>query len=273
MVCAARAAADGRIATERFADPTAMAFLPPNVRAEVERFRAGEAPRGLRERWTSGSLQARAQMLVVRTVAIDDAVRTAGAEQLVILGAGFDGRAWRMPELKMATVFEVDHPDSQRVKKERTTGLVQAAREVRFVPVDFTKDDLDRALEAAGHDSARPTTWIWEGVVMYLTPAAIEATLAVIARRSAPSSTLVIAYHAPAAMLLLIAPLVRAVGEPIRSVQTARRMRALLARYGFKVERDGDTPSLAAALSAELQNKTRMMKHLRIVVAARTAIR
>ena len=115
-------------------------------------------------------------MMVSRTVAIDEAVRAAASPQVVILGAGLDGRAWRMQELRDVTVFEVDHPDSQRVKRARVSALQQVARDVRFVPVDFTRDRLDDALAAAGHDATRPTTWIWEGVVMYLELADIEAT-------------------------------------------------------------------------------------------------
>ena len=133
-------------------------------------------------------------MMVARTVAIDEAVRAAASPQVVILGAGLDGRAWRMPELRDVTVFEVDHPDSQREKRARAAALQRIAREVRFVPVDFTRDRLDDALAAAGHDPTRPTTWVWEGVVMYLERADIEATLAVIQRRSAPASRLVMMY-------------------------------------------------------------------------------
>src|SRR5207245_167359 len=135
----------------------------------------------------------RAQMMAVRTVAIDEEVRAAAAPQVVILGAGFDGRAWRMPELAGTVVFEVDHPDTQRDKVARAAALPRLAREIRFVPVDFTRESLEEKLAAAGHDPARPTTWLWEGVVMYLTRPEIQATLAVVARRSTPGSRLVIA--------------------------------------------------------------------------------
>jgi Leucine carboxyl methyltransferase len=57
-------------------------------------------------------------------VAIDDAIRTAASPQVVILGAGLDGRAWRVSELADAIVFEVDHPDSQRMKRERAARTV-----------------------------------------------------------------------------------------------------------------------------------------------------
>jgi methyltransferase (TIGR00027 family) len=269
LVCMGRAAAHGATPVARFTDPTAIALLPEKARAQVERFRAGAAPRGPRERLDNLRLDRHAKMMVGRTVAIDDAVRGAPSPQVVILGAGLDGRAWRMPELRQAVVFEVDHPDSQREKRDRVAALSPVAREVRFVPVDFARDSLDGALAAAGHDPARPTTWIWEGVVMYLTPADVEATLAIVARRSAVGSRLVVAYHCPAPILRIVGFLVRRLGEPLRSVLTADAMRALLARHRFTVVRDEDLPTIAAALSPELGRATQILKHLRIVTADR----
>ena len=251
----------------RSSDPTALALLPDDARALVERFRSGVAPKGIRGRLEHTYLDIHTKVMVARTVAIDDAVREASSPQLVILGAGLDGRAWRMPELSETTVFEVDHPDTQREKRERVTSLAQAARDVRFTPVDFTRDNLDDALAAAGHDPAVATTWLWEGVVMYLTPADVEATLTVIERRSAAGSRLIVAYHSPALMLRLIGPIVRRLGEPLRSAFTADTMRTLLARYGFEVVRDDDLSTIGGALSAEIALATRMMKHLRIAIA------
>jgi len=269
MVAAARAAAHGRTADVDFQDPTAMALLPDEARRRVEDFRAGVAPKDLRGRLSRAFFDKRAKMMVARTVAIDEAVRAAGAPQVVILGAGLDGRAWRMPELRDVTVFEVDHPDSQREKQARAAALERFAREVRFVPVDFTRDRLDDALAAAGHDPARPTTWIWEGVIMYLERSDIEATLAVIQRRSAPGSRLVVMYASPSLIVPLIALLLRRVGEPLRSLFTAGQMRALLARHGFAVTRDDDLPAIAARMSAELARDMRAMKHMRVATANR----
>ncbi|HEU0176393.1 MAG TPA: class I SAM-dependent methyltransferase [Blastocatellia bacterium] len=267
LVCMGRAMAHGMTTESRFSDPTALALLPDDARARVERFRAGEAPKGVRGRLEHTYLEKQSNVMVARTVAIDDAVRGAASPQLVILGAGLDGRAWRMPELGETTVFEVDHPDSQRDKRERVAALTSAARDIRFAPVDFTRDNLDDALAAAGHDPALATTWLWEGVVMYLTQADVEATLTVIERRSAAGSRLIVAYHSPALMLRLIGPIVRRLGEPLRSAFTADTMRTLLARYGFGVVRDDDLPTIGGALSAEIAQATRMMKHLRIAIA------
>jgi methyltransferase (TIGR00027 family) len=209
------------------------------------------------------------KVMVARTITIDDAVRGASSPQLVILGAGLDGRAWRLPELTETTVFEVDHPDSQREKRERVAALTQAARDVRFAPVDFTRDSLDDALAAAGHDPTLATTWLWEGVVMYLTPADVEATLAVTRRRSAAGSRLIVAYHSPAFMRRIVGLFARRLGEPLRSAFTADKMRAMLAEYGFGVVWDADLPTIGGAMSAEIAEGTRRWKHLRIVIADR----
>jgi methyltransferase (TIGR00027 family) len=204
-------------------------------------------------------------------VAIDEAVRESAHRQVVILGAGLDGRAWRMPELKDAVVFEVDHPDTQRAKRSRLASLTSTAREIRFVAVDFTRDSLEACLATAGHDPALATSWIWEGVVMYLTPEQVEATLTVIAKRSTAGSRLSVLYHAPALMLRVVGLVVRRMGEPLRSSYTPDSLNALLRRYGFEVARDENPPMLAARLGRELSRRVRMVKHLRVAVADRLA--
>lgn len=269
MVCAARALAHGRTSVAKFSDPTALVLLPEEARAEVERARAGVAPSGVRERMAREFLARRSSMMVARTVGVDEAVRSAKAPQLVILGAGLDGRAWRMPELREVSVFEVDHPDSQREKQRRAAVLQPLARELRFVPVDFTRDRLDDALAAADHDPARATTWIWEGVVMYLDQREIEAALAVIERRSAPGSRLIIVYVSPTALRWLVALLLWRVGEPLRSAFTKSQLRDLLARYGFAVASDESVHELGAVLAADVGRATRAIRHLRVAVAER----
>jgi methyltransferase (TIGR00027 family) len=269
MVCAARAAAHGRTNVAAFADPTALALLPEGARQHVERFRSGVAPRSLRERVRNAFLEKRSKMMVARTVAIDGAIRTAASSQVVILGAGLDGRAWRMPELVDATVFEVDHPDSQRMKRERAASLKQAARDVRFVPVDFTRDRLEDALASAGHDPVRQTTWVWEGVVMYLERADIEATLRVIEARSAPGSRLVVVYHSPSIIRQIGGFVLGWLGEPFRSSFTSDDMHTLLAGFGFTVFQDDDLPRIATGLSAEFAEGMRLLKAMRIATAER----
>lgn len=269
LVAMGRALANGSSDVARFSDPTAMTLISDEARSRVERIRNGVEPHGIGETTMQAYLVRQAQFMVARTVAIDDAVREAASPQLVILGAGYDGRAWRMPELSDVDVFEVDHPDSQKVKRERVTSLQQLARSIHFVPVDFTKDSLDRALAAAGHDSTKPTTWIWEGVVMYLTPEEVDATLAQITARSANGSRLIVVYHAPAWFLRIVGLLLRRVGEPLRSRFRPAAMAALLAKRGFHLVRDDDMPAIGRSLSPTVAAATKGMKHMRIAIASR----
>jgi methyltransferase (TIGR00027 family) len=269
MVCMARAAAHDRSWCTPFRDPTALSLLAEPERQVVNRLRAGVAPQSFVERFRHAHLAREAPMMVARTLKIDNAVRSAQTPQIVILGAGLDGRAWRMAELDGRVVFEVDHPASQRDKRSRSERLKPTAREVRFVPVDFAHDDLAAALTAAGHDPVQSTTWIWEGVVMYLNRRDIEATLQVVQARSSLGSRLIIAYHQPALMLFVIALIVRFMGEPIRTVLTPKQMLDLLDRHAFKVRTDEDIATLGARLSNDVASATRLMKHLRIVVADR----
>src|SRR5580693_6361376 len=83
--------------------------------------------------------------LAFRTRAIDDVVSAearSGTEQLVLLGAGFDARAWRLSALEGVTVFEVDHPDTQASKRAGIGERRALARELRWVPVDFAEESL-----------------------------------------------------------------------------------------------------------------------------------
>jgi methyltransferase (TIGR00027 family) len=263
-----RAIAHGRTAVA-FSDPTAMPLLSAEQQAEVERIRHGPPPKEWRARFRYEHLVRESHLMVARTMAIDAELHDTAVHQVVLLGAGLDGRAWRMRELASATVFEVDHPDTQRQKLQRVAPLTLEAREIHFVPLDFTHGDLAQALEAAGHNPHVPTTWIWEGVVMYLTRAEIESTLSTVGARSAQGSRLIVVYHQPALMLLLLAVMVRRLGEPIRTVLTQRQMRKLLDRYGFSARWDRDIPAIGSELSAEIGRATRLMRHLRIVAAER----
>lgn len=271
LVCMGRAMAHGVLASGRFDDPTAMVLLPDELQREAKNERAGVVPVGLRARMRHEYLRTQSMMMVARTVTIDDAIRAAGSPQVVILGAGLDGRAWRMAELRDVSVFEVDHPDSQREKRERAAKLTPASCDIRFVPVDFEHDALDPALAQAGHDATRPTTWVWEGVVMYLTPADIAASLAVIQRRSAPGSRLIVAYHVPALLLKVVGLFLKRLGEPLRSELRPAQLRTLLAGYGFEVSSDQDLASTGYELSSEIGRACERVKHLHVAVAERAS--
>jgi methyltransferase (TIGR00027 family) len=179
-----------------FSDPTAAKLLPTPF-AELHGALVWLDAHGQRDRLRRG-FGGYLDTLPLRTLAIDAELRAAverGAAQVVILGAGLDGRAWRMPELSDAVVFEVDHPATQADKRGRARALGAPRGELRFVAVDFERDSLDARLAEAGHDPARPTAWVWEGVITYLTLAALRGTLATVAQRSAPTSRLLAQYR------------------------------------------------------------------------------
>lgn len=267
-VCVGRAMAHGRTAVGRFSDPTALALLPEGERKRIERIRSG-AQLTRRQRFERSVVDSQAKMVVARTVFIDDAVRAAGTPQLVILGAGLDGRAWRLPELRDVTVFEVDHPASQRQKRARAAALTQVARDVRFVPVDFARDRLDDALAAAGHDPSRPTTWLWEGVIMYLSQGDVESTLGIVQARSAPGSRLVVLYLSPSFLIRAIGLLGYFTGEALRSSFSESQMRMLLGKFGFDATEDRDLDAITRDLLGDTSGSSWAAKHLRIVSAVR----
>ncbi|MGW5100478.1 class I SAM-dependent methyltransferase [Streptomyces sp. NPDC004100] len=274
LVCQGRAAADGRFAADRFGDPVAVRLLRAAERTAVDEVRAGTPPQGWQARTAYESVRACAEVVVPRTVAIDDALRAGVSDQLVILGAGLDTRAWRLSALAGTDVWEVDHPASQQDKRARLTEAAPetAARSVRFVPVDFATDDLGAALDAAGHDPALPTTWLWEGVVPYLTRDQIRATLSALTARTAPGSTLVVNYQSPSARAaagrLLTRLLGNAItaGEPWRSLWTPAQMATLLAEHGFRVTSDTSLLTLAETLGSPTRGRT-SLKSGRVAVA------
>ena len=185
------------VAERLFVDPVADAFLDRPLRAAVAAAAlpaVGRAVPWLLDRRIPGPRAS----AVARTRYIDDALRAAvaaGTEQVVILGAGYDCRAYRMPELRGVRVFEVDHPDTQAVKRRVLEDRFGALPpHVAFVAVDFDREPLAPAVATAGLRAERRTFTIWEGVASYLTPEAVDATVRWTSDVAGPGSELVFTY-------------------------------------------------------------------------------
>jgi methyltransferase (TIGR00027 family) len=136
---------------------------------------------------------------IIRTRVIDDAlvdfVKRHKGSQVVILGAGFDTRAYRLSALALAHVFELDHPATQRAKREVIDRLRLSRDHVVHAPINFEHDDLYDVLTSAGIDPDSPTVFVWEGVTNYLSARAVDDTLATIRRISCnPTAALIITY-------------------------------------------------------------------------------
>lgn len=221
-----------------FSDPLAMDALPEKWQRRIRRTQRALATNPNRSPypfWVRGM----GLFNQFRTVVLDRAINSAlPVPQLVILGAGFDTRAWRLPGLEHTTVFEVDHPDTQALKKQRAGKWPAKAREVRFVAADLRHDHLASVLETAGYDKSIPTFWLWEGVAMYLTPSQVAANLAAFGSLSAPGSGLALTYlskdrgRTPQSLFLAL------LGEPVRSAFSPDEMTATAAPGGWATVAD-----------------------------------
>jgi methyltransferase (TIGR00027 family) len=215
----------------------------------------------------------------VRTRVIDDAVRAFvadGGRQVVILGAGFDARGWRLREaLGDVIVYEVDHPATAALKRERF-GVHPFVRALQW---NFERDPMpslvDRLAEL-GHDRHERTLTLWEGVTMYLTPEAFSATLDAVRAYSAPRSELAFNYidraliDRPSVAATAVRAVVRAVGEPFKLGFAPDALRETLREHGFRVLRDRGFEEHARALLGERWARV-VRRGRRIALVERTA--
>jgi methyltransferase (TIGR00027 family) len=178
-----------------------------------------------------------------------------------------------------ATVLEVDHPASQRDKLRRLGELVPTAGRVVPVAVELGTEPLAPALRDAGFDPAAVSTWVWEGVVPYLTAAEVASSVAQIAELTAPGSRLVVNYQSASAGLRVMRRVMRGVmrlsgapdplaGEPWRSLWRPDRMRNLLRKNGFEIIVDDDLLTRAAGLELPAGNQG-SLRNGRVAMAVR----
>lgn len=150
--------------------------------------------------------------LAVRCRVAEDTLReavAAGVRQYVVLGAGLDTFGLRNQNRQLE-VIEVDHPNTQAWKRRtmQEEGL-SVPPNLRFVPVDFTRQDLATELRAAGLEEKEPAFFSWLGVVHYLEPAAIRRTLATVASLSGATGGIVFDFLAPPRPWQLLLRLIR----------------------------------------------------------------
>lgn len=196
--------------------------------------------------------------IVLRVRYTDDVVRqaiSAGVDQVVLLGAGFDTTSLRIPSTDAGpAIFEVDAPTTQQEKRrllERADRTVGPG--VRWVPCDFESDRLAERLDQAGFDSTRPCVVVWIGVSVYLTRAAIEQTLADLAEICVPGSILVTDYGDPETVAgrhrlagaRRTARLVRRRGEPWLTAMSIAEVTHALDGAGFVVRDQARVADLA----------------------------
>jgi methyltransferase (TIGR00027 family) len=136
--------------------------------------------------------------ILCRACYIDDVLTRSlaeGLDQVVILGAGFDTRPYRIPGMDQVQVFEVDLPGSVNLKQARLEKVLGAVPgHVTFVGMDFDQQNLADMLGAAGFQEGKRTFFIWEGVTQYITAEAVKDTLEFVSSVSGVGSAIVFTY-------------------------------------------------------------------------------
>jgi methyltransferase (TIGR00027 family) len=194
--------------------------------------------------------------VLLRCRFFDDYLReclASGVTQVVILGAGWDSRAYRGELLeKRIRTFEVDHPATQARKIRSVKNVFPAIPDhIVYVPIDFSGGSLDPLLDH-GYDPLRRTLFLLEGVVNYLETIDVESMLSWIGSRAAPHSRIIMDYQQlPNAQSPfttrreLISSLSRSVDERLRFGADQLHMKALLDRKGFSRIEETDSITLA----------------------------
>jgi methyltransferase (TIGR00027 family) len=211
-------------------DPVARALVPAFKYHASKWF----IDAGLYGRMAPGAIE----FITARERYIDDflfACLSEGLDQLVLLGAGFDTRPYRIAGLEKIRVFEVDHPATQAEKRRRLAKLPGlAAGHVTFVAVDFNTQSLGERLAAAGYGEQAKTLFIWQGVTAYLTPAGVDATLAFVAGHSGPGSAVIFDYFYTQTL------------RDMNSKSASRILKAVGERLTFGIDEGTIEPFLAA---------------------------
>ncbi|MCK9150829.1 SAM-dependent methyltransferase [Methanobacterium alcaliphilum] len=178
-------------------DPYAIHFISPEI-IKFGKEHPEEAK--LKVEQMEQFLPGLSSSIIARVRYFDDFVEKSikdGLEQLVILGAGYDTRAYRIDGLKeKINVFEVDHPNTQSFKIKKIKEIFGSTpKNVTYVPVDFESEELGERLLKEDYDPFKKTLFIMEGLIMYIPEDAVEKTLSFIVKNSYNDSSLIFDYY------------------------------------------------------------------------------
>jgi methyltransferase (TIGR00027 family) len=139
------------------------------------------------------------EFMIARTAFFDQVVRKALVEnlpQIVFLGAGYDTRPYRFKDLVRETrIFELEAPPTQLRKREvLENNAIAMSDELKFVPIDFSQDNLQTVLLKAGFSIDKPVLFVWEGVTYYLSSDIVDETLSAVRTLSAVGGSICFDY-------------------------------------------------------------------------------
>jgi methyltransferase (TIGR00027 family) len=172
-----------------------------------------------------------------------DAALQQGVSQYVILGAGLDTFAFRRPDLaSRLQIFEVDHPVTQALKRERAAlaGWVLPPH-LHLVPANFAQESLSEALARSTYNLGQPTFFSWLGVTFYLPREVVFGTLGSLATLAPCGSQIVFDYmdldsfvpEKTARRTALMHQIAQMVGEPMKAGFDPQVLAAELNQVGF----------------------------------------
>ena len=133
-----------------------------------------------------------ADLVIARTLYFDRVIERVipQMEQFVLMGAGYDTRAYGDFQREGVAFFEIDQASVQQHKKAALQSASIHCEHVKFVSVDFDKEGVFEKLIESGFDLSKKTLFLWEGVTLYLTGKDVCRTIQDIRRRAAPGSVL-----------------------------------------------------------------------------------
>ena len=192
--------------------------------------------------------------LISRTRFIDDLIKKSISEQVeqyVILGAGYDSRAYNLKLPSGLKIFEVDQSEVQKIKISKLPDEIPNAENITYVSVDFNHQSLKNQLLNSGFDKSKSTIYTLEGVSQYITREALNSTLSELALltpnsnatffmsyvnrllREDPKACFGIGYSKPERAAKFITNGSAKVGEPWISLYSSKEIEDLLSQNSF----------------------------------------
>ena len=136
-------------------------------------------------------------LVIARTIYFDSIIERLAedAEQFIVLGAGYDTRAYGALKDRGLTFFELDQSETQSMKIKWLRKADIESNHVQFVSVDFSQDNVFDKLKESGYDTKKKTIFLWEGVTLYLSEKDVRKMLREIRTNTISGSAIVVDFY------------------------------------------------------------------------------